>query len=202
MKCPECGIENPDSAEFCKECGKKLNNQKNILKEPVSLNSIKLNDSTETKKIGWWKRQTTTGKILSIFFSICIIGIILIVAVGFTLLDATKLEISNPSNDINNNLSAFDKFTLFGVTDPNAIVTVYVNGSQVNSGNITADQNGNFNYTVTKLPFGKTLITIVAKAPNKSPSQTAILYYNRTESKNGEQAAMNLTYNNTFNFTK
>ncbi|AEG18421.1 Ig-like domain-containing protein [Methanobacterium paludis] len=135
---------------------------------------------------------------MSIFFAICIIGIILIVAVGITIADATKLEISNPSNNTTDNDLPFDKLTLFGVTDPNATVAVYVNGSQINSGNITANQNGKFNYTVTKLPFGETLITVVAKAPNKSPSQTAILYYTRTESNSGEQAAMNLTYNATF----
>ncbi|AEG18420.1 zinc-ribbon domain-containing protein [Methanobacterium paludis] len=38
MKCSECGMENPDSAEFCQECGEKLNNRKNISKEVVGLN--------------------------------------------------------------------------------------------------------------------------------------------------------------------
>jgi hypothetical protein len=80
LKCTHCDTENPNNSQFCSNCGEKID-------PPVEI-SRELNDQVSEKKVGWWKRQPKTSKILII--SIPIIIILLIIATALILTSDTK----------------------------------------------------------------------------------------------------------------
>ena len=87
--CPNCGTENQDSSEFCQNCGNKMEG---------TVKTSQPNKSTKTGFMGWWDKQTKGIKALSII-GVCCLGLIVIAAIGGTLLpDKTTTNISTPSS--------------------------------------------------------------------------------------------------------
>jgi len=124
LKCTDCGTENPEDAQFCLECGSKLEKPQKISKDTP------IKDKDSEKKVGWWKRQTQTSKILLI--SIPIILIILIAASASLLNSDTKsfsengIYFSYPSNWTEKQPAyAVTLDTVAYVYDPNDNSTVF-----------------------------------------------------------------------------
>lgn len=88
--CPNCGTENQDSSEFCQNCGNKMGG---------TVKTSQPNKSTKTGFMGWWDKQTKGIKALSII-GVCCLGLIVIAAIGGTLLPAkTTTNVSTPSTN-------------------------------------------------------------------------------------------------------
>jgi hypothetical protein len=119
--------------------------------------SDKPKDGKEKK--GYWKRQTLTAKILLIFGIIFLIGIIAVVGTVVSQPVYTDLNVTsgNASGSANNHL------TINGTTEPGATI-------QVNNISVTPDSNGKFSYQFNNIPYGTTLVDVVAKVSDKQPS--------------------------------
>lgn len=162
MKCENCGVKNKDNASFCQDCGKKLINKK--------------------KKFGWRKARSGLEKalllVVIIFGLIFILGVLLGAGVFYLISINTPLNITNGTDPVAN----YDNYTLTGLTSSNAIVTINESDSNGNDNivNVTADQSGAFSYALRNMPIGNNTITIVAKAPSKTESRTAIVNYDRS----------------------
>ncbi len=79
--CPNCKTENIDSADFCQNCGTEL--------PKFTYNIPQGGEPPETKKGGWWSKQTTLVKIISVV-GVCCVGLLaLIVLAGIFFPDAT-----------------------------------------------------------------------------------------------------------------
>lgn len=102
--CPNCGTENQDSSEFCQNCGNKMEG---------TVKTSQPNKSTKTGFMGWWDKQTKGIKALSII-GVCCLGLIVIAAIGGTLLpDKTTPTITNttPQNTTTQTQSATNNGT-------------------------------------------------------------------------------------------
>lgn len=142
MKCKECGADNPANSEFCQQCGTRLAKER----------------GDTTKKPGYWKRQTLTGKILIIFFLIIILGIIAVFALAMTVPQAQTTDLN--LTDAKSLGTQYDTLQINGTATPGAKVTI-------NNAEITADNNGKFTYNLTNIATGTTNVNITAKAPDK-----------------------------------
>ena len=67
-KCPECGKENPDNSDFCKNCGTDIK----------SVTSVK---KSKSGIAGWWGEQSNIVKGLSVV-GVCCLGLILILGIS------------------------------------------------------------------------------------------------------------------------
>ncbi|EKQ50789.1 MAG: hypothetical protein B655_2304 [Methanobacterium sp. Maddingley MBC34] len=85
--CPNCKTENMDSAEFCQNCGTEL--------PKFSYNVPPKEDTpSQPKSGGWWGKQTTLVKIISVVGVCCVGLIVLIVLAGIFFPDATTFNIN------------------------------------------------------------------------------------------------------------
>lgn len=125
------------------------------------------------EKKGYWKRQTLTAKILIIFFSIIVLGVIAVIAIGASLPTYTDLNVttSNASGIYMNTL------TFNGVTEPGATVNI-------DNHSVTPNSKGKFSYNLTNIALGTHNISIVAKVPDKE-STKAIFEVNRYKDNSG-----------------
>jgi len=100
---------------------------------------------------------------------VMILGIILVVIAGCSIPEITELSI--PTNDvqIDENTTAY---TIKGVSEPNASITIY---SLDIPYNVTADENGNFEYKL-QIPVEATIldVTVIASKPGKIQALTTI----------------------------
>lgn len=84
--CPNCKTENIDSAEFCQNCGTEL--------PKFSYNVPPKGDTpSQPKSGGWWGKQTTLVKIISVAGVCCVGLIVLLVLLGLFFPDATTFNI-------------------------------------------------------------------------------------------------------------
>ena len=70
--CPNCKIENSDSAGFCQNCGTELKEAKK---------SVKSDETSGDGVSGFWNKQNNGGK-AAIVIGICCVGLILVVAIS------------------------------------------------------------------------------------------------------------------------
>ena len=86
MFCPECGEDNKDDATFCKKCGYSFKTNSKPEKE------------TSEGKTSFWKDWSTRKKAGLIILVICVIGIILVAAIGLGTPDKnTQMKVSDLS---------------------------------------------------------------------------------------------------------
>ncbi|MCZ3366501.1 MULTISPECIES: hypothetical protein [Methanobacterium] len=125
------------------------------------------------EKKRYWKRQTLTAKILIIFFSIIVLGVIAVIVIGTSLPTYTDLNVtpSNASGIYMNTL------TFNGVTEPGATVTI-------DNHSVTPSNMGKFSYNLTNIALGTHNVSIVAKVPDKEPTK-AIFEINRYKDNSG-----------------
>ncbi|MBI4813708.1 MAG: zinc-ribbon domain-containing protein, partial [Methanobacterium sp.] len=83
--CPNCKTENIDSADFCQNCGAEL--------PKFTYNLPPKGETPGTKKGGWWSKQTTPVKILSVVGVCCVGLIVLLFLVGLLFPDATTFNL-------------------------------------------------------------------------------------------------------------
>lgn len=98
IKCPSCGIENKDGAEYCKNCGTPLNSQK-------SMNESIRNDSP--KEFSSSNKTNSSGSKNTLIICITAIICVIIIAGAFVVLGTDLLNNSNNNSlsngtDINN----------------------------------------------------------------------------------------------------
>jgi len=116
------------------------------------------------EKKGWWKRQSTTVKIVIGIFVAILLIIIVAMALGMWLvLSITALNVT----DIKPVSQSMDTFDVIGTTEPGATVTV-------NNQSVTLDSAGKFSYRLNDVKVGAKNITVVTKGNGKMP-RTLIL---------------------------
>jgi hypothetical protein len=98
-----------------------------------------------------------------------ILAIILVVIAGCTIPEVTELSI--PTNDVQIDENTTE-YTIKGVSEPNASLTIY---SLDIPYNVTADENGNFEYKL-QIPVEATIldVTVIASKPGKIQALTTI----------------------------
>ncbi|WP_409198985.1 hypothetical protein ACA135_03885 [Methanobrevibacter acididurans] len=89
MKCSRCGFENPDGLDYCKRCGKSLNN-------PVSDNRRNISNSKHPENV-----SNPNKKDNSIYYMVGI-GLIVVLLIGA----AVALSFNNPGTNSTNNSTA------------------------------------------------------------------------------------------------
>jgi|GEM_PF-2499358 len=73
ITCPECGTENPEDTKLCKSC-KRLFTQ-------TPPKTDKTPEKNKKRIFAWWNQQSTPIKV-GIIIGVCLIGLILIFAIG------------------------------------------------------------------------------------------------------------------------
>ena len=98
-----------------------------------------------------------------------ILAIILVVIAGCTIPEVTELSI--PTNDVQIDENTTE-YTIKGVSEPNASLTIY---SLDIPYNVTADENGNFEYKL-QIPVEATIldVSVIASKPGKIQALTTI----------------------------
>ena len=162
--CPNCQAKNEDNSDFCQKCGKKI---------PKTVKIPKQDTPPRGGLKGWWDKQNSGVKIISIIGGCCL-GVIIILVVMSALFPVTSLILEK--NDVlRDNLTV--QYILKGETDINA--KVYISSTELNLNNteVRVDENGKFEYR-QQLPKNLTelSVSITAKAPNKSQKEASLMY--------------------------
>jgi ribosomal protein L37E len=148
-KCLKCGAKNYNNADFCAECGEKLD------KKPLD------------RAVSSWKKQSNGTKVISSVIGCCF-GIVIFLVLIALIFPTTALSIDNTTIDIDNQTTTY---VLKGTTDANA--TVKISSQALNLTNVEANvgDDGKFEYTLPiPLDVTELELDVVAKAEGKSQS--------------------------------
>ena len=152
--CTECGTKNLENADYCSECGSKLNK--------INIASSSAGMIAEIQN--WWKKRTGNEKALTAIGACCLGIIIIIMAVALTAPETTNLSILPTNAQIDDKTT---EYIINGTSEPNATINIAASSLNLNN-NITTDANGSFAYKV-EIPIEVTGLDVSVKAskPNK-----------------------------------
>ena len=144
--CPDCKTENTDNAEFCQNCGKKLNEITNTEKTEEAPGALS----------SWWNKQSKGGKV-GLIAGVCVLGLLFIIVIAGMSTPDTSTSPSNttsqaPASTTNTPVSAVATFD-------NGIITFqYPPGTPIN--NATSDPaDGVYLVTNNNAPGNGVLVT-------------------------------------------
>lgn len=118
MKCSRCGFENPDGLDYCKRCGKSLNN-------PVSDNRRNISNSKHPKNV-----SNPDGKKDNSIYYMVGVGLIIVLLIGA----AVALSFNNSGTNSTNNSTNSPSKGLVPYTN-------HVTGSGVSQSDNNAEEN-------------------------------------------------------------
>ena len=171
--CPECGTKNPENAQFCENCGAKLE-QVNKIKPKTTQTNQTLKNLEEK-----WNKLNRNEKIIT-GAGACILGLLILGVIGAALPDDSNLTdlqlygIDNGDNDgeyqvqIDNNTTEYD---IKGATETNATITVTAEAVNVTNQPVKVNASNEFDYKI-KIPknVNEVTVKIYANKPGKDES--------------------------------
>jgi hypothetical protein len=150
--CSNCKSSNPDNAEYCLNCGTKLNVN----------NSAKSNDKSGGNLTDFWNNQGNGGKI-AIVVSVCCVGLILLFAIG-SMVSPDKNTATTSTNATNTttpipatSTSSSDSSNSSSTTSEDVQIQVTYSGSWTgnygdSSGSQSVEGSGSKTYTISGDP--------------------------------------------------
>lgn len=171
--CPECGSKNPENAQFCENCGAKLE-QVNKIKPKTTQTNQTLKNLEEK-----WNKLNRNEKIIT-GAGACILGLLILGVIGAALPDDSNLTdlqlygIDNGDNDgeyqvqIDNNTTEYE---IKGATETNATITVTAEAVNVTNQPVKVNASNEFDYKI-KIPknVNEVTVKIYANKPGKDES--------------------------------